>query len=486
MSTHSDLRRFAVLASTILVAACSSGSDPISVATVQLTLASVSLFAGQTTQATVAVKDASGNVLTGRTVTWTSSAPAVASVNATGLTAVITAVGPGTATITVASEGRSATSQVTVLAPVASVSIALASSTLGISQTTQATATPRDGNGGALTGRTVTFASSNAAVATVDANSGLVTAISGGTTNINATSEGQTGTVALTVCIAAFSPPAAGTVTTHVSASAGNNATGTGSCAQPFQTVTRGVTGASSGTVVRVAPGTYDAALGEVFPIMLPAGVQLIGDEAGKGQGTVPTRVLGGGLLTLAGQACGTFGATIYPGANAVIAGLELTNTNTTFAQMTLLIRNNGVTIRNSSIVNKPSGEGSAVYFCNGSTNQVITGNRIRDNGVLGVGFINGGVGARVEQNVIVNNRYGVEYDSPGGDLGGGAAGSTGGNTISCNQINDLWTNQGPSVTINAANNLWDHVPLAGNDVFNGGGAIILSTGATLAATICP
>lgn len=478
------VRPIALTACVTLFSACNSGSDPIAVASLQLTIASTSLQVGQTTQATAVVKDANGNVLTGRTVTWESSAAGVATVAGNGLTAVVTAVAAGTASITVTSEGRSTNAGVTVLAPVATVTLALASNTIGIGQTTQGTATPRDAGSAALAGRTATFASTNPAVATVNPASGLVTAIGAGTTSISATVEGQTGSATLMVCLAAFQPPAAGVTTVHVSATSGSNTTGTGSCAQPFQTITHALTGTTSGAVVRVGPGTHNAALGEVFPIMLPAGVQLIGDEANKGQGAVATRILGGATLTGFTGPCSTYGATIYAGANAVIAGLELTNTLGTFAQMTLLIRNSGITIRNNSIVNSPSGGGSSLYFCNGSTNQVVTGNRIRNNAVTAVAFINGGAGARVEQNVITNNAYGVEYDSPGGDLGGGASGSVGGNVISCNTVNDLWTNT--LVTINAANNFWDHVPFAGNDVFNGGGATIISTGAALATPVCP
>jgi hypothetical protein len=313
-----------------------------------------------------------------------------------------------------------------------------------------------------------------------------VTAVGSGSATISSTVEGQSGGSVLTVCLAAFTPPPNTGTTMHVSATQGSNTTGTGTCAAPFKTVTQGLVGTTAGDVVRVAPGTYNAALGEVFPIMLPDGVSLIGDEANKGQGAVATRIIGGALMTtLPGQPCGTYGTTIYPGANSVIAGLELTNNVGAFAQMTLLIRTNGVTIRNNSIVNHPGAGGTAVYLCNNSVNQVIAGNRIRDNHTLGLAFIEGGVGARVEGNLIVMNENGVEYDSPGGDLGGGASDSLGGNTIACNEENDIWTVE-VGITINAANNFWDHVPPAGNDIFNPNGSAIITTGAALASTICP
>jgi len=82
--------------------------------------------------------------------------------------------------------------------PVASVSVAPATATVAVGSTTQLTATPKDANGGTLSGRTVTWASSNTSVATVNA-SGLVTGQVAGTATITATSEGQSGTAAITV-----------------------------------------------------------------------------------------------------------------------------------------------------------------------------------------------------------------------------------------------------------------------------------------------
>ncbi len=356
----------------------------------------------------------------------------------------------------------------------------LASETLLPGQTTQATAVALDATGHTLSGRATSFSSSNTSVATV-ASGGTVTAVAAGTTAISATVGGHSGAAPLMVCQAGLEAPVGVSPTLFVSATIGNDATANGTCAAPFRTITRGVALAQSGDVVWVAPGNYDAGLGEVFPIAVAAGVSLIGDEANKGQGTTATNVVGGGNVSVGGD-CGTYGATIFPGAHTVIAGLQLANTIHAFDAMTLLIRESSVTVRRNSIVN--NGGASAVYICNNSTNHVITDNVIRDNGGTGLGFIGGGVGSRVEHNVITANHYGVEYDSPGGDLGGGSTGSVGGNLIFCNTINDLWTNT--PITINAALNLWDHVPLSGNDVFNNAGATIVTTGAATAPGNCP
>ncbi len=83
-------------------------------------------------------------------------------------------------------------------APVASVSVSLASGTVTAGGTTQATATTRDAQGNTLTGRVVTWSSNNTGVATV-ASTGLVTAVTAGSASITATSEGQSGSASLTV-----------------------------------------------------------------------------------------------------------------------------------------------------------------------------------------------------------------------------------------------------------------------------------------------
>jgi len=92
-------------------------------------------------------------------------------------------------------------------APVASVTVSPASASVGIAQTVQLTATPKDANGNPLTGRVVTWASSNPLVASVT-SSGLVTGLVAGTATITATSEGQNGTATVTVTVLPPPPPA--------------------------------------------------------------------------------------------------------------------------------------------------------------------------------------------------------------------------------------------------------------------------------------
>ena len=150
-------------------------------------------------------------------------------------------------------------------APVASVTVVLGSSSLAVGHSTQATATLRDANGNVLTGRTVTWSTSNSSVATVNA-SGTVTAVAAGSAAIPAASEGIIGSATVTV-----SPPPVASVTVTLNSASltvgqttqagatlrdasGNTLTGRSiswsSAAPSVATVS------SSGTVTAVAAGT--------------------------------------------------------------------------------------------------------------------------------------------------------------------------------------------------------------------------------------
>src|SRR5213078_3738536 len=168
----------------------------VPVASVAVSPVAAGLTVGATTQLTATPEDSSGTALTGRAVTWATSNAAVATVSASGL---VTGGATGSATITATSEGQSGTSAITVTnVPVASVTVSPATASLTVGATTQLTATPKDANGTALSGRVVTWGTSNAAIATVSA-SGLARGVAAGSATITATSEGKSGTSAVTV-----------------------------------------------------------------------------------------------------------------------------------------------------------------------------------------------------------------------------------------------------------------------------------------------
>lgn len=178
-----------------------SGSAQVSatapVATVSVSPPATSLATGGTVQLTAELRGASGNVLTGRTITWTSSDHAIATVSGTGLVTGVAAGGP--VTITATSEGKSGSAEVTVTASVATVTVSPPAITLATGETVQLSAELRSADDQVLTGRTITWMSSDPSIATVS-GTGLVTAVtSGGPVTITATSDGRSGTAQVTV-----------------------------------------------------------------------------------------------------------------------------------------------------------------------------------------------------------------------------------------------------------------------------------------------
>jgi uncharacterized protein YjdB len=170
--------------------------DPAKARSVSLSPASLPLMDGETQTLTATVLPASA---TNKAVTWASSNPDVATVNANGA---VTGITTGTCfiTVTTADGGHTAQAPVTVtLDPgkVRSVSVSPATLTLPVGGDAAFSAlvlpdTARD--------KTVTWASDDPSVATIDAD-GNVTAIGEGLCEITATSnsDGHVGRAALTV-----------------------------------------------------------------------------------------------------------------------------------------------------------------------------------------------------------------------------------------------------------------------------------------------
>src|SRR5207245_1388317 len=142
----------------------------VPVASVLVTPAVASLPVGGTVQLSATTNDSAGNVLTGRTVTWASRNTAVAAASGSGF---------------VAAGG-------------AAVAVTPAVASLPVGGTVQLSATTKDSVGNVLTGRAVTWASSNTPAAAVS-GSGFVTAVAAGVATITATSEGKSGIATVTV-----------------------------------------------------------------------------------------------------------------------------------------------------------------------------------------------------------------------------------------------------------------------------------------------
>ena len=83
-------------------------------------------------------------------------------------------------------------------ATVNSIEVSPATGELAIGKTAKLSATPRDANGNALSGRTINWTSSNASIASVD-GSGMVTGVTAGAATITAASEGKSATASISV-----------------------------------------------------------------------------------------------------------------------------------------------------------------------------------------------------------------------------------------------------------------------------------------------
>lgn len=149
--------------------------------------------------------------------------------------------------------------------PVANVQISALATTVEVGSTLSTSVTLTDASGKVLTGRTVTYQSNAASIATVDA-AGNVTGVSPGAVTISATSEGKSGSLALTV-----TPIAVNSVTIDQRSPAVKQGESTTLTAKTFDFLGREVTGraitwssasasiatiTSGGVVTGVAPGS--------------------------------------------------------------------------------------------------------------------------------------------------------------------------------------------------------------------------------------
>jgi uncharacterized protein YjdB len=288
--TRRVVRRVALLRALLVVglaAGAASACDvakpigPKPVSSVVVSPATTTLPVASTVQLKATPQDALGTPLSGRTVTWATSDQTLATVDANGL---VTAVALGGATITATSEGKSGTATITVSnVPVASVVVSPATATVQQGQTVQLAATPQDASGAPLSGRVVTWATPDVTVATVNAASGLVTAVAVGTATITATSEGKTGSATITV----VNIPVASVVVSPATASVSVGGT------LQLTATPQDATGAPlSGRVVTWASGTsavatVDAATGRVSGVAVGSATITATSEGKSGSATI-------------------------------------------------------------------------------------------------------------------------------------------------------------------------------------------------------
>ena len=177
----------------LLATGCDNGSsepEPVAVESVTLDETTLTLTRGETGKLTATVTSDNAD---DKTVVWSSSDASVATVSDDGT---VTAKKEGTATITAQAGGKTATCAVTVNPiPVENVTLNVTTLKLApnMTKTLTATVNPDDADD-----KTVTWSSSNPAVATVS-NDGMVTAVKVGAATITAQAGGKTAACEVTV-----------------------------------------------------------------------------------------------------------------------------------------------------------------------------------------------------------------------------------------------------------------------------------------------
>jgi uncharacterized protein YjdB len=306
----------ALVAPVLVSCGGDSGSGPVAT-TIKVLPDAPTVRVGETVTLVATPVDGNGNVVgVNGQIAWSSSAAAVATVDNTGK---VTGVSAGTADITASVGQISGTTRVTVLRPpVARVDITPATVTFGRSQTRQLTASVFAADNTALANRTVTWTTSNTAVATLSATSGTsvtVTAVAPGDATVSATSEGVKRDATVTVQpdpVIAFAPasasfgstagganPAAQTVT--VANSGGGTLSGLAAGAVTYTAgqPTGWLTAAFEGSTTDPAPLTLRATTGSLAMGTYTASVPVTSSLAGVNAKTFPVTFNIGSALVL-------------------------------------------------------------------------------------------------------------------------------------------------------------------------------------------
>lgn len=178
----------------------------------------------------------------------------------------------------------------------------------------------------------------------------------------------------------------------------GTDSSGAGTQALPFRTITAALqTAPTSGTVIQLAPGTYSAETGEVFPLKLTPGIKLRGNENSSGNGVL---VKGGGVFvsqTFARQNVGILAAD-----NSQISGITLTNSNPRGYGLWLESKQN-VTISNNTFINNTH-DG---VFLTGETIASILNNVFTKNKGSGISAVGSSAGD-IRSNTFENTGFGL------------------------------------------------------------------------------
>jgi uncharacterized protein YjdB len=186
---------FAVTAIMMASVMCTTAVDPTPVASVLLLPLVDSLRVGGTRQLEVRIFDRVNNQLPPRRVRYNSNFPAIATIDSAG---VLRGVSLGSVMISATVEGKVGTATWKIISGVDRVAIAPLTADVSLGSSRQLAANVLDADGNAISGRPVTWSSSNSSIATVSVQ-GLVSAVALGRAIITASVEGKTGSAVIDV-----------------------------------------------------------------------------------------------------------------------------------------------------------------------------------------------------------------------------------------------------------------------------------------------
>ncbi len=256
----------------------------------------------------------------------------------------------------------------------------------------------------------------------------------------------------------------------YVDGESGNDTSSGGTWTNPLRTLTYALDMVSSGDTLAVLPGSYDPVHGEAGNYFVPSGVALIGTSRESclvyGSGTDYSVLRLGDGATIAGLTVGNWAeddiAILTTGGGLIkdVAVSEPFGFSAIRADGGREERNSNVVIEGCELVNAAApltGTALELYY---GTHCVI-----RDCTVSGWEYglyINRDSDPLIERTTITDNGFAVVAAGGGGllsnpDLGGGARGSTGGNTIRDNL--EVGVSNYTETTIWALDNTWTTDP---------------------------
>lgn len=183
--------------------------------------------------------------------------------------------------------------------------------------------------------------------------------------------------------------------TLYVNPVTGND-TNAGSRLSPFKSLTHALKSTRTTAIIQLASGTYNQENGELFPLVIPAGILIVGNESNKGQGII---ISGGGEYQ--SPSFGTQNITLLLLGDASLLGVTVTNS---------LPKGTGVWIESAfpTLANNTfSACGREGVFITGNAKPAVVDNLFIKNNVSGLMIARNSKG-EILRNVFEHNSFGI------------------------------------------------------------------------------